>query len=1175
MLTPLTQPLLPELGPAGSVEIGAAPAPGDDERGWPALLLPLVSGVGMLGFAVLSRSMVALALGGGFAVLSAVVAVCAGRHQRRRREKAWAARSKHFRAELASSVTALVEGADRQRAHALAIHPPPASAALDVRAGTVWSSPAGPGLAVRLGIGRAPAQLAPHRQATAGPEADAELAQLADDAASRHGSVDAIPLTLDLAATPSVVVLGDLLPLIRALVVSLARAAGPARLAIHALAPAAELDWIRRLPHAGVLEAGPGRFCAELRTAVSSGEPDRVRHVVVLAGREDAVRAAWSELVRLPDPDAGSAVSLVALLPAATDPPTPADVVISFDSEGCLLVQGSSENPSRASVAQHDAVTHAAAREFATAMQACLPAREHSEPSSVSPSLEALLKAGPRDRLQLPLGVDDTGSPVTLDLREAAHGGDGPHGLVVGATGTGKSELLRTLLTAAASQNGPRQLTFLLVDFKGGAALSGLAALPHTAGLLTNLSTDLHGVDRLCAALRAELRRRQQLLHKVGAGDLDAFNAACPLGSDPTLPRLLVVVDEYAELIEQSPDVLDVLTSVARLGRSLGVHLLLCSQRLDDGRLRGLEAHLRYRVCLRTFTSSESLAVLGSADAATLPSAPGWGYLNRDGVLTRLRVALAGLPPALETQPQPARARAICPPPLPSALSLDQTTDGACAGAGVAIGRCDRPDLGQQPALRYDPDSGGHVAVVGTPRSGRSTLLTTLVAALASAMPTRELAVHAVSPAGSPLVAAGGLPHVGTVATAPELAGRVIRTVAETVAQRRAGIGSAGRVLLVIDDLGAVLAADEDLATPIALIATAGQSAGVTLAVSCGRWAELRGGMREAMTTRFELACHDPADSMLPQLARTFPNRPSGRVLTGDGHWAQLALPRLDGVASTDGLAAGVTDLVAAIAHRGGPATPPIQLLPSVVPAASLPPARSADGLVLGVTGPYARPAEIGLPSGEHLLVLGNSASGRSGLLRSIAAGKQRQGARVWVVDPRRSFATFPGAFARACTADDMAALIRELVASGERAEASSRDLLIIDDLEAATGRGGGAAFLPLLDLLPVAAECGLSVVAARRMAGYGRAAYEPFFAAFLEVCENAVVLSGDPSEGMVIGGVRPRRLPPGRGQLVVRGEPAGELQATWLAADCDQDGTKRIHTSPVVPRYDSWAQAL
>jgi S-DNA-T family DNA segregation ATPase FtsK/SpoIIIE len=407
---------------------------------------------------------------------------------------------------------------------------------------------------------------------------------------------------------------------------------------------------------------------------------------------------------------------------------------------------------------------------------------------------------------------------------------------------------------------------------------------------------------------------------------------------------------------------------------------------------------------------------------------------------------------------------------------------------------------------------------------------------------------------------------VGTVAAALELAARVIRTVAEVFTERRSPHGGPGsRILLVVDDLGAILAADDSVAAAISAIAATGQSVGVTLAVSCGRWAELRGGLREAITTRFELACPDPADSMLPQRARTFQQRPAGRVLTGDGSWAQIALPHIDGAREAAGGVGALAELVAGIARRGGPATQPIQLLPALVPAQSLPPPSRAGAMVLGVAGPHARPVEIGLAPAQHLLVLGNSGSGRSGLLRSFAASLQEQGARTWLVDPRRSLSALAGsAFRRANSADGAAALIEELAAAcPHRADPAERNILIVDDQEL-MGRGGAGigpgTLAPLLELLPYAAEVGLSVVVARRLSGFARAAYEPFFASLLELCDTAVVLSGDPAEGPVIGGVRPRRFPPGRGQLVVQGDPRGEVQVAWLGDESDPrtgDGTR------------------
>jgi S-DNA-T family DNA segregation ATPase FtsK/SpoIIIE len=1182
---PLARRPVPELGPAASVEVAAAPVPTEDARSWSALLLPVLSAFGMVGFALVSRNVLALALGGGFAAISVVGVVAGSRYQRRRRARQWTARSNAYRKHLAACVESLTEAASRQRAHAEAVHPAPGSAASAAAEGEVWERRAGNDahLVGRLGIGRAPARRAPRRLGSDPSTGQAtELTEAADDVVSRYGAVDGTPLGLDLERARATVLLGNQLPLMRALLVSLSRAVGPAALRVHGLASPAEQEWMRLLPHAGRLVSDPESFDGALQDLVrtastaTNGADQPPHQVIVLTGREDDVRQAWLSAMARMQRAPALRLSLIASLPAGSAPPSEADVVISPDAEGGLLLQRLGREPLETAIAAPDAMSHESAMRYAWQLRRLDPA-ESAEQARVSPKLAALLEQGVRHHLELPIGVDDEGHAVALDLREAAHGGDGPHGLILGATGSGKSELLRTLLTAAARQNDPSDLAFLLIDFKGGAALSELGRLPHSAGLFTNLTSDLHAVERLCAAVRGELRRRQALLRLANVDDIGGLaRARRPGSSDTSLPRLLVVVDEYAELIEQSPDVLDVLTSVARLGRSLGIHLLLCSQRLDDGRLRGLEAHLRYRVCLRTFTAAESMSALGSDLASRLPTDPGWAYLSRDGRLTRLRIALtegaADLQIAAGRDARPARA--ICPPPLPTALSLDQLPAISEATKTEAIGLCDRPDLGAQPSLGYDLASGGHLAVVGAPRSGRSTLLTTLVVALARAHPVRELAIHVVSPASGPLVATGGLPHVGTVATSSKLASRVIATIAETVAERRVhNDAESQRILLVIDDLAAVLGGDDELTSAVNAIATAGQSVGVSLAVSCGRWAELRGGLREAMGTRYELPCGEPADSMLPALARTFPRRPAGRVMTGEGHWAQLALPRRDGMAAGRHDAEALSELVASIARLGGPPTPPIQVLPALVPAIALGRPGSQDGVVIGVSGPYAQPLEMRLAAGDHLLVLGNSRTGRSGLLRAIShgiAGSSTASTRQWIIDPRRSLLRIAGGqvLRRAGSPDETEALVRELVSRLAERHPDGRDVLIIDDLELVGGRSSPGLLAPLLDVLPYAADIGLSVVCARRLSGYARGAYEPFFAGFLELCDSAVVLSGDPAEGPVIGGVRPRRLPAGRGLFVRHGEPAGEVHVAWLGDDGPDEPAAGPPQNRHTPRY-------
>ena len=235
-----------------------------------------------------------------------------------------------------------------------------------------------------------------------------------------------------------------------------------------------------------------------------------------------------------------------------------------------------------------------------------------------------------RDRLRVPIGVGADGGPVELDLKESAQDGMGPHGLLIGATGSGKSELLRTLVMALAATHSSETLNLVLIDFKGGATFASLDRLPHTAAVITNLADELVLVDRMVDAIDGELIRRQELLRKAGNyASLRDYERARAGGSAlPPLPSLLVICDEFSELLSAKPDFIDLFVQIGRLGRSLGVHLLLASQRLEEGRLRGLDTHLSYRIGLRTFSALESRAVLGVPDAYELPRSPGHGYLK-------------------------------------------------------------------------------------------------------------------------------------------------------------------------------------------------------------------------------------------------------------------------------------------------------------------------------------------------------------------------------------------------------------------------------------------------------------------------------------------------------------------------------------------------------------------
>ncbi|NRQ39083.1 type VII secretion protein EccCa [Nonomuraea sp. NN258] len=268
------------------------------------------------------------------------------------------------------------------------------------------------------------------------------------------------------------------------------------------------------------------------------------------------------------------------------------------------------------------------------------------DPGRLDPALTWRPRAG-RNKLRVPIGLGADGRVVELDIKESAQGGMGPHGLVIGATGSGKSELLRTLVLGLAVTHSSEILNFVLVDFKGGATFLGLDSLTHVSAVITNLEDELPLVDRMHDALHGEMVRRQELLRSAGNyASLRDYERAREQGADlAPLPTLFVVLDEFSELLSAKPEFIELFVMIGRLGRSLGVHLLLASQRLEEGRLRGLDTHLSYRIGLRTFSAMESRVVLGVADAYELPSAPGNGYLKFDtSGMTRFKAAYVSGP---------------------------------------------------------------------------------------------------------------------------------------------------------------------------------------------------------------------------------------------------------------------------------------------------------------------------------------------------------------------------------------------------------------------------------------------------------------------------------------------------------------------------------------------------
>jgi ESX secretion system protein EccC len=443
-------------------------------------------------------------------------------------------------------------------------------------------------------------------------------------------------------------------------------------------------------------------------------------------------------------------------------------------------------------------------------------------------------------RLRVPIGTIGDGTPLDLDIKESAEGGMGPHGLCVGATGSGKSELLRTVALGMMARNSPEALNLLLIDFKGGATFLDLARAPHVSAVITNLSEEAPLVARMRDALAGEMNRRQRLLRTAGCVSVGRYQHARRTGKELTaLPNLFIVVDEFSELLSQHPDFADMFVAIGRLGRSLGMHLLLASQRLDEGRLRGLESHLSYRLCLKTLSASESRTVLGTADAFELPNTPGAGFLRSgSGELIRFQAAFVSGPSRAQTHvgvralgdapmPRPftaevigtvrrpvavagssgrtvlravvdsvaehgPRAHRVWLPPLGSAPPLDDLVrDTATAPARliVPIGVVDHPfEQRREPLIVDLSGAAGNLAVVGAPQTGKSTALRTLVTALGATHDPAQVQFYCLDFGGGTLASVRALPHVGAVAgrAEPQLVGRIVDELESIVRTREA-----------------------------------------------------------------------------------------------------------------------------------------------------------------------------------------------------------------------------------------------------------------------------------------------------------------------------------------------------------------------------------------------------
>ncbi|MEP6482332.1 MAG: FtsK/SpoIIIE domain-containing protein [Rhodoglobus sp.] len=784
-------------------------------------------------------------------------------------------------------------------------------------------------------------------------------------------------------------------------------------------------------------------------------------------------------------------------------------------------------------------------------------------------------QTGDLESLRATLGVDDEGTVVHFDLER-----DGPHAVIAGTTGSGKSEALATLLASLVASYSPERLALFLVDFKGGATMAQFAEVPQLAGSVTDIEADRQLAMRAFTALDAEIVRRKRVLGEARVSDVAAYRVGgSPLGK---LPSLVVVIDEFALLLQTHGQARARLDAVAAQGRSLGIHLVLATQNPSGVVSPAIRANTNLWFALRVVGEAESREIIGRPDAAAIAvETPGRGYLRR-GAEDRLRtvnvarvtsVSRAGRvrvssfadavpitsvqidhvtgPSDLELITAEAQhtgkelhyapVRALWRPPLPALLGPDAVPEHEELATGARLlallGVVDDPAQQRQDAHIVDLSS-GNLLVTGGPGAGRTTALQQVAASLIETHPPGSVHLYGLSMSNS-LDGLSGSPHVAGIVHADdrELLQRLVGRLGRELEARRAGGRSTGdaadaRIVLLVDDFGMLRDALESdpragLSDTFTALLTGGRTVGIHVALTSYAPTDIRVNLLGTFGHRVVLRSQDRSDYLAVDWRvgpdDTVPALPGRGIVTGPRE-VQIVFPDLE----------RSRDLATAWPTNGGPH--PILRLPREVSLEGLPQGDQAEELVIGLGGLEAEPVSLRIGAGQHLVVLGSNGSGRSSTLLALAfAAALHPTRRVAVIALRRgpldALRGNPSVVAFA----DSAATVDAVLTAAE----GGRMLVIIDDADALP-----AASADRLDrLVRAARDIDVRIAIAAGTSTWSRM-FDPW-ARQMTSSRRAIVLS-DYTEVFPQFDVRvpPAVAPdaPGRGYLIANGS-AVQLQ--------------------------------
>ncbi len=847
------------------------------------------------------------------------------------------------------------------------------------------------------------------------------------------------------------------------------------------------------------------------------------------------------------------------------------------------------------------------------------------------------------DELRVPIGVTATGEPLIFDLKDEAEGGMGPHGLMIGMTGAGKSQTLMSILLSLLTTHPADRLIVIYADFKGEAGADIFRNFPQVVAVISNMAEKKALADRFADTLHGEVARREMMLREAGRHvQGSAFNSvteyenAIAAGHDlAPIPTLFVVADEFTLMLADHPEYAELFDYVARKGRSFRIHILFASQTLDVGKIKDIDKNTSYRIGLKVASPAVSRQIIGVEDAYHIESGKehkGLGFLVPapgaapikfrstyvDGIYdppqTAKTLVVHSVPePKLFTagrvepdqttvittngHEEPVgpprkliatigdqlarhgpRAPELWLPPLDDPIPLSMVLARAALPRGEwrwPLGEIDKPFEMRRDPLVFDArSSAGNMVIHGGAKSGKSAALQTFILSAASLHSPSEVNFYCLDYGGGQLRALEDLAHVGSVASAlePERIRRTFgeleqllryRQQREVFRDKQGPHDGRGQVFLVIDNLYAFSRDNTDqfntrnpLLAKVTELVNIGLAYGIHVVVTTPSWLEVPLAMRDGLGLRLELKLHDARDSnvrlvgALHRPAEAVPADQPGRGLTMAAEHFLFAAPELDQVAAINARHPGVT-------------APPVRLLPTnLAPAAVRAVYRGADRIVIGQREEDLAAVELDFAENPLLMVLGDTKSGKTTLLRhiirTIRDNSTPDRVAFTVLDRRLHLVDEPLFPDNEYTANvdrvlpailGLSALIekRQPPAGLSVAQLTGwsyeghTHYLIIDDVDqipdtpAMTGPFvGQRPWTPLLGLLAQASDLGLRVIVTGRATGSAHALMtSPLLRRFNDLQATTLMLSGNPADGGKIRGQRFDRLPSGRAILL------------------------------------------